>query len=275
MKDFWDSLRQQLNDRLSSPIFGSFIVSWVIWNHRYLFILFSNEPIAARLTLARSLVYPDTYDIWIRGVALPVSSCLGYVLFYPWLSQWLLIWWDIRQKAIAEKRNHALGNQLLTREESRKIIRDALEQRKQLEGTIERQERELDALRSNRDVSGVKEIDVLNERNHHLNAELNRLRSTLSPEDALGQLDAKAKEQARLVLRIMANTVARRLSAEMLAEAMGTTVLKAEVAVGYLTKAGLAELVPNISSTMWRLSDRGKEYIVREGLDNDPKVLKP
>src|SRR4051812_5718839 len=37
MKDFLDSLRSQIGDRINSPIFGSFVITWLCWNHQYFF----------------------------------------------------------------------------------------------------------------------------------------------------------------------------------------------------------------------------------------------
>jgi hypothetical protein len=148
MKEFFDSLRQQIADRMTSPIFGSFIISWIAWNHQYLIIIFTDLPVEYRFSLARGSFYATCWAGWWHFAVLPGITSLAYILLYPHFSKPLLIYWDKQQKALADLRNEAQKKTLLTVEESQKLILDSLEQRTKFEETLARQARELDTLRN-------------------------------------------------------------------------------------------------------------------------------
>ncbi len=53
VKDMCSSIVNHITQRITSPLFGAFTISWLALNHRYLLIVFSKEEISTKLTLAR------------------------------------------------------------------------------------------------------------------------------------------------------------------------------------------------------------------------------
>ena len=84
MKSVIDSIRLQLNERLNSPLFASFVLAWICWNHRFLTVLFSNLPVKERFELIDKQIYVSFWDKWGNGVLFPLVTSLLFILVYPY-----------------------------------------------------------------------------------------------------------------------------------------------------------------------------------------------
>lgn len=147
MKDFLDSLRQQIGDRISSPIFGSFAIAWLIWNHAYLVVLFSDVDAHYRLQLAKQLAYPTAMELWMRTLVYPIASSLGYILLYPWISRVLLSYWDRRQTDLNNRRIAIQGKAVMTEEMRDALLQRVARERAEFRASIRQLEEELETLR--------------------------------------------------------------------------------------------------------------------------------
>jgi hypothetical protein len=153
MKDFFDSIRQQIGDRMGSPLFGSFAIAWLCWNHQYLVILVSDLPVTYRFTLAGEIVYAAPWGIdprWgvlLKGIIWPGLSSLAYIIVYPHISKKLLEYWDTRQSEIENLRKTAQKKRLLTSEEGEAIILRSLEERERFAKQLAAQSAEVEAVR--------------------------------------------------------------------------------------------------------------------------------
>lgn len=97
MKDIIQSVKTQIGERVGSPLFGAFALSWVTLNHKYLFILCSGDKIETRLKLAKETVFPTWSKVWQDGLMWPAIGALIFLLFYPLLAMAAYWWWEITQ----------------------------------------------------------------------------------------------------------------------------------------------------------------------------------
>lgn len=270
MKDFFDSLRQQIAERMSNPILGSFIIAWLVWNHLYLIILFSDLPVEYRFTLARSHFYPTFSDgVW-RFVTLPALSSLAYILIYPPVSIPLLAYWDFLQRTINRFRNRAQGNELLTVDISRKIISDAGVARKKYEEQIASLERELDALK-NPGVGVVTEDNTMVDlklQNSSLRDEVRKMRQDLSPQNPLGRYGEETRKGIGALLIALAKEGdgAEPIEGEVL-KSLGTDQIRAR---HLIDKALEAQIIARHGDARGNirlsLNERGRDYLINHKL---------
>ena len=52
------SVKAVLYDRISSPLLGTFAVSWVLWNHRFITVLLSNMEPIEKFKVVDTVLYP-------------------------------------------------------------------------------------------------------------------------------------------------------------------------------------------------------------------------
>jgi hypothetical protein len=268
MRDLIDSIRIHIYQRLSSPLFGSFAIAWVCWNHQYLLILAANEPIQARLQIARMLVYPDTVTLWLRGFVWPALCAVLFILAYPYPSKLLFGYWHKRQVELKKLRDQIEGETLLTREESRKIILDSVAQRTNYEEQIARQARELEALRGAMGKTTPLDEGVAEQQRQRiaaLESEVDRLRGNekRSTNDPLANLDQALLPVMQKLLSIFAQNDPRSLEEAALLSNLGEPPSRGRYLLDVGRDAGLLE---QIGSTRYRLTTSGRAFVVKSGL---------
>jgi hypothetical protein len=144
MKDILSSLRLQIYERLSSPLFGSFVIAWICWNHRLLSVLFSGLPVSERFQFIDSVLLRTTWGAWSQCFVYPAASALAFIFIYPYPSKWILGFWLRRQNDAKALRDEIDGKTVLTREESQAIRMKALNANLKNEETIRQLRDELE-----------------------------------------------------------------------------------------------------------------------------------
>ena len=158
MKEMIDSLRLQIHERLSSPLFGSLLLAWVAWNHRFLVVLFSNLSVKERFDIIDQQLYTTGWDKWGKGLFCPLVTAILFILVYPYPAKWLYGYWHKRQREQKELRDKIEGATLLTVEESNDIRRQVFASRIESDEVIQRLQNEIDTLRKRG--SGEVKIDM-------------------------------------------------------------------------------------------------------------------
>lgn len=118
LSEISDEVKATVASRLRSPLLGVFSLSWIVWNHRLLFVLFSDAKVSERFAYIDKHLYPSASEFaWLNLIG-PTISTLIYIAAVPWLSEKALVlnlWYQRRQKA-AELRSEA--HELLTEKQS-------------------------------------------------------------------------------------------------------------------------------------------------------------
>ncbi len=115
------SARQQIVDRMSSPLLGSFAVAWCLWNYKFLVILFSAASVTKTFELIETLVFPDLHSVLLRGFVFPTVTAIAYIFLYPYPARFVFGFTQRRQREINQLRQQIEDETLLTSEESRRI----------------------------------------------------------------------------------------------------------------------------------------------------------
>lgn len=126
------SLRQQMLERTENPFFGSFIISWLLWNYQAVLVLFSDMNVIGKLNFIDSALYPTTWDILIRGLGLPLLTAALYIFVYPFPSRWIFRYWKQQQIKNRDAKNEIEKNVLLTIEESLTLTERVISAEKKL-----------------------------------------------------------------------------------------------------------------------------------------------
>ena len=269
MKEFFASIRDVIAERMTSPIFGSFAISWLAWNHQYLVIIFSDLPVENRFALARSVFYATPRDGFIHFIGLPAATSLAYLIFYPAASLPVLMYWDWAHRHINRLRNVAQGNELLSREASRKIIRDASAEREQAQEQIDKLRRELDALKHPEGAVTSPETsqEIARQRIASLEDEVKRLNAQISPQNPLGRFKEGTVRGIETLLKILAELPGEDQMLE--STALGRLKLDPVEARHILDKALEAQVVARQgynNAVHLKLNERGREYVVEHKL---------
>jgi hypothetical protein len=87
LNDIWSSIVGSTKTRITDPIIGTFIVSWVICNWNYLSLLFLGEGNTTQ-RISGFYLYLSHVDLWAINSAftIPLILTILYLFIFPWIS---------------------------------------------------------------------------------------------------------------------------------------------------------------------------------------------
>lgn len=181
MKDILDSIRLQINERLSSPLFGSFVAAWLGWNHRFLFVLFSSLPVDKKFEFIDSRIYVTGWDVLNNGVIKPALTAIVFIYLYPVVSKHFFGYWLKKNRELKMLRDKIDNATLLTREESYAIRMEMIKTGEKYEELIRRQAADIEALK--KQPANKAETEIYRNEANQLRIEVGKLREAASRTD--------------------------------------------------------------------------------------------
>jgi len=155
LEEIIKSAKEQGADRLASPIVGGFVVSWCLWNYKFIVILFSVATVSRTFQLIETVAFPTAWSILLNGVLLPTLSAAAYIFIYPYPAKFVYGFTRRRQKEIVEIRRLIEDETPLTIEDSRQLRAEVLladykhkDELDKINAELARAKDQLDALRS-------------------------------------------------------------------------------------------------------------------------------
>lgn len=115
------SLKASLYDRVSSPLFGTFVISWCLYNYRFLLVVFSSSSIEEKFTYIDTVLHPDRLQTWLSLFVCPAIATFVFLLLYHYPARWIFRIWRTQQKRMKEIRSRIEDETPLTIEESKKF----------------------------------------------------------------------------------------------------------------------------------------------------------
>lgn len=125
VKNITDSIKAKLYDFAYTPFMSSFVISWILLNHKYLLIYFGNEKLEKKLNLLNG--YPTEtiaflgHDLLTNQFIYPLTIALLYVFIYPWFALKfydITLYYNKESKKIKQKKEDQTP---VTQEEANKI----------------------------------------------------------------------------------------------------------------------------------------------------------
>lgn len=125
--DLSKSIKAQLYERVSSPLLGSFAISWVAWNYRFVLTLISSLPLNEKLAFIDTHIFPSYTQVLLQGGLYPLVTALLLIFVYPIPAKYVYAYWKKRQRDLKEVQQKIDYETPLSREEARQIRREALQ----------------------------------------------------------------------------------------------------------------------------------------------------
>lgn len=147
-EQIFGSIRNQIDERLSNPLAGSFLLSWCLWNYKFFVILFSAEGVAKTFELIDVIVFPDVQSVLLKGVVYPLVTSALYIFIYPYPARYVYEFSRTRQREISEIKRRIEEETPLTIEESRRIRSELARIESEYAEQLDRKNREVERLKS-------------------------------------------------------------------------------------------------------------------------------
>lgn len=146
--DLIKTVKAQLYDRVTSPLFSCFFISWIGWNYKFIFVLFSGMKVDEKFKYIGLYIYPDNYEIALHGLLYPLLTTLFVIYLYPYPARYTYAFYRKRQVELKEIQQKIDDDTPLTKEEAKKIRKDAFTMNIEFEKEIEKLREENISLRS-------------------------------------------------------------------------------------------------------------------------------
>lgn len=134
--DIYQSVKATLYDRVSSPLWGAFSISWVAWNHRMLIVLFSSQLPDQKFWYIGEYLYPDwdAYALyWVGAPFLTAVMIIGVIPPFGELAYRVSRFWKVRLKKAKLEYD---GKTPMSQDEVNQIIFKSAEEKRNLETDI-------------------------------------------------------------------------------------------------------------------------------------------
>lgn len=119
------SFRASLRERITSPLLGTFAVAWMLWNYRFVAVLFSDVPYTQKFDFIDKALYGgDFYQRILCQFVGPTASTAIFIFLYPVIAKSIFRYWRKKQQEIREIRLQIENQTLLTKAESFKLMQE-------------------------------------------------------------------------------------------------------------------------------------------------------
>jgi hypothetical protein len=171
LEEIKKSISATLYERTSSPLFGAFFLSWIVWNWRIIMIVFFTE--ASELGMTKYEYIDKKLLDYNIGLISPLISTVLIIIIYPFLSEgayrvWL--WFDKRKNDIKNK----IENQKLLTVEQSVNLRLMMKNKDELfESFINEKDKEIEVLKA-RNAELLSNLDKEEKESTEINNEDNK-----------------------------------------------------------------------------------------------------
>lgn len=122
MKDILNSIKVTLNERITSPLAGTFVLAFLTINYKMIAVLFSDLDVLEAIKYIDETLYGGKWSKFKYFLAYPAAASVGYLLLFPWLSRWAMTYETWQSEKTKAKRRQLLELQVLDEEESYRLI---------------------------------------------------------------------------------------------------------------------------------------------------------
>lgn len=163
LNEILKSIKSHLYERSVSPLMGSFIVSWALWNYKFILLLFSGVPIIEKYRIIDEVLFNTPEHYLLYGFIYPAVTTAAYLFLYPFPAKKVFEYTRKKQKEISDVRKKIEEETLLTLQESQTIKREIFILEEEFQKVISRKNQEIDQLRKELSNSGENDLRSSNE----------------------------------------------------------------------------------------------------------------
>lgn len=196
MDDIKKSILNTLNERISSPLIGGYIISWILWNYKTVFVLLSTKSIEDKFYFINNIIYHGDLHFIVSGLFVPLIFSLFFIFAFPYPEKLIYKFWHRRKKELRDEKQKIDDEKLLTVAESRDLYEKTIKIESEYYENLEKKDLEIKKLKeiiSNNDKNPIqiknpvppespipikrpvppKKIDVLEKKESELKMKLN------------------------------------------------------------------------------------------------------
>lgn len=141
------TIKAQLYERASSPLFSVFIISWCLWNYRFIMVISSKSSISEKFIIIDNEIFTSLLVKVEYCLLLPLLTTAFMLFVYPYPAKYVYKFWRNRQKELKDIRQKIEDETPLTIEEAKAIRKEALKLELEYESELKKKNEDIKALK--------------------------------------------------------------------------------------------------------------------------------
>lgn len=137
MKEYVEAFAAGVKERIINPLSLAFLLSWPIWNYKFILVFFSEMKPYVKFQYISDQVYPDTWTAFLHTLLGPVLTSTVYVCIYPFIIYGVMLITNWHGKRLELLRQRSFDETPLSEERARAIRRETYEQLKNADSEVE------------------------------------------------------------------------------------------------------------------------------------------
>lgn len=158
IKELSASVRDYLRDRTSNPIYGAFVVSWVVLNFRVLLVVFGDGSARDKIQYLDERLYPAPQHWAWYGFGYPLLLATLFVVASPFVRRWVTLFLRRRENETLTAMLKVEGETPLSREQADLLRRAIAAERVRRVKEREEANREIDELRRQLELAATEAV---------------------------------------------------------------------------------------------------------------------
>ena len=146
LTDFTKSCRDLIIGRTTSPLFGAFATSWLVWNYRTILVIFSDGDYAKKIEFIQTRLYPTPHEAYSYALAGPLFTAIVILLVYPFPARWAFDFTHKKHMALLESRDKIEGLKPISEKEALELRKKILSKEREYSETIKDKEDQIETL---------------------------------------------------------------------------------------------------------------------------------
>jgi len=140
------SISATLYERTTSPLFGTFLFSWILWNWKIILVLFATN--SQELETTKFEYIENNLLNYSSGIIYPVASTILILTLYAWLAEKAYQLWLYFDKRKLDLKNEIEKNKLLTLDQSIKLRLEISKKEESFDNLLKEKEKLIQVLRA-------------------------------------------------------------------------------------------------------------------------------
>jgi|GEM_PF-5337552 len=144
--EFFKEIRLAVTERLTSPLVGTYWISWLIWNFKFVLIIFSGESIGTKFQLIHDEFFwaPVGYARTYGG---PLLMTAAFIFIYPYPAEYVYKFRLQFQRRLTQVKQKIEDETLLSVEDGRKLRLEIREKEQNFVARLAEADQQIDDLR--------------------------------------------------------------------------------------------------------------------------------
>lgn len=143
MNDIYESFKQQINERLNSPLIGAYLISWCLCNFKIFVVLCSDLSPVDKFAFIDAQTFADGLA-FAKSFGIPLAISIVYVFAMPYPARWALVF-TLNQNRINRQIQQKIDGQvLLTKNEAMRLQATVTERINALDTALEKKDVQID-----------------------------------------------------------------------------------------------------------------------------------